>query len=57
MQDSAAGGDCEAASAQGPAAAAGLLTGTPKVEHAQAQARPGSARPIIPLLFAHGGCT
>ncbi|KAK9838166.1 hypothetical protein WJX81_006014 [Elliptochloris bilobata] len=37
MPDSAAGGDCDAAAAQGPAAAAGLLTGTSKAEHAQAQ--------------------
>ena len=40
LQDSAAGEECGEAGARGPAAAAGLLTGTPKAEHAEAQARP-----------------
>jgi len=43
-QDSAASGDCEGA-LRGPAAAAGLLTGTPKAEHSRAQAR---RSPILP---------
>ncbi len=45
-QDSAASGDCEGA-LRGPAAAAGLLTGTPKAEHSRAQAR-RSPRPHPP---------
>ena len=54
LQDSAAGGECGEAGARGPAAAAGLLTGTPKAEHAEAQACPTPNTFLLTILFMCG---
>jgi hypothetical protein len=50
-QDSAASGECEGA-LRGPAAAAGLLTGTPKAEHSRAQARRSPRTSLSGMQYA-----